>query len=655
MIVVTAAPTPSLSRRRAAAALAAVAVGAAALLITAQSGAAAAPVSPPAPAAVPVAAAAPVTTTAGKVSLSVDPAGGLSTAGATLKVSGNGFDPGTGLYVAICHADGKAPTSLKDCVGGAIPKSNTSRSWAHISDGGQQPGESVAAKWGPGGSFGVELVLPPSDSASDALDCAKVPCAVYTTVDTGQNKAENLSVPLVYAAPATTSSAPTSTAAASSTAASTIASSTPASSTAPSSTAPSSTPSSIASSSPQFSTSSAVVATTVQAKSVRFPTVVAGTAQEVLFAGFAPNEPVTVTLYSAPQPLPAARADQDGVVKVDFTVPADLEPATHLLRVVGQTSKVTGVASFVVTAPVVSSSAIAVVSTPVSSSAVSSSPPASSALPVPATLTSASVASSAPVSSAVAPVVPPASSGGRTTWPWYLLAVLLAVILGTVAYLLSRRAKLAAERRENDALLADAAAAEHERNLDAIARANADAPTAYLGGAGPEVLPPSGYTGYHPGEHGLLSGRDHPDNPGLLSGTGYRGQPPVDPPTTFLPGDDRTTALPADRTTALPGDGATALPDDRTTALPQDGTTALPGDRTTAVPGGPPTGAWRPDFDDPAGGPPTGTWRPDFDDDNPSVGPRPDGLNERRDGSTGEQPDDQDPDGRSGGRHSRPS
>lgn len=621
MIGVTAAQNTPQSRRRAAAALAAVAVGAAALLIAAQPGAAAAPAGPAAVALGPVAVAAPATTSAGDISLTVDPAGGLTTAGATLKVAGKGFDTGTGLYVAICHANRTAPASLKDCVGGAIPNGNTSRSWAHITDQGEQSGGPVVAKWGADGSFAVQLVLPASDSASDALDCARVPCAVYTTADTGQKKTENLSVPLVYAAPATTTSAAVSTST-STTRSSSTSSSTTSSSTTPSSTAPSSTPSSVASSSPQFSTSSAVVPTTVQAKSVRFPTVVAGTAQEVVFAGFAKNESVTVTLYSAPQPLPATRADQDGVVKVDFTVPLDLEPATHLLRVVGQTSEVTGVASFVVSAPVVPSSAAAAVSTPVTSSAVSSSIPVSSAVPIPATLSTVSVASSAPVSSAVAPVVPAASSGSRTRWPWYALAVLLVIILGAVAYLLSRQARLAAERRENDALLADAAAAEHERNLDAIARANADAPTAYLGGSSPALPPPAGYTGYHPGEHGLLSGRDHPDSPGLLSGTGDRGLPPADQPTTYLPGDP---------TTALPSEPTAGRPDDRTTALP---------------------GSRRPDVDDPMGGPPTGTWRPDFDEDgNPWSGQGQSGPD-----APPERPPGEEPDGpATGGRHSRPS
>jgi hypothetical protein len=369
------------------------------------------------------------------------------------------------------------------------------------------------------------------------------------------------------------------------------------SSPASSSAAPSFSPSSSAASSLQFSTSSAPIATTVQAKSVRSPTVVAGGQQEVLFAGFAKNEPVTVTLYSAPRALPATRADQDGVVKVDFIVPADLEPATHLLQVVGQNSRVTGVASFVVTSPVVPSSAVVVPSTPVTTSAVSSAP----AVPVPSTVSAASsIASTATVSSAAAAVAPPAAS--RTVvWPWYALGALLAVLAGVIAYLLNRRSRLAAERRDNDAMLADAAAAEHERNMDAIARANADAPTAYLGGG--ELVPPApsrglgGYTGYHPGEHGLLSGRDNPENPGLLSGTGYRSLPPADQPTT-----------------ALPGEG-TMRPDERTTYLPGEATTQLPSGQQPGSSGPTRPARAQPNDDAAAGGPATGTWRPDFDDD----------------------------------------
>ena len=635
---VTAAPIPTQFRRRSAAALAAVAVGAAALLIALQSGAAAAPAAP----ALVGDAATPVTTIAGKLSLTVDPAGGLTTAGATLKVAGRGFDTATGIYLAICHADGKAPASLKDCVGGAIPGGNTTKSWAHVSNKAPADGATVLP-WGAGGSFSVGLALPASDSASDALDCAKVPCAVYTASDQGRGTAENLSVPLVYAAPATSGSS--------------SAVSTPPSSTSPvqpSSTPPSSSPpvssppSSSPASSPQSSTSAAVP-TTVEAKSVRSASIAAGGLQEVLFAGFTKDEPVTVMLYSAPQALPATRADGDGVVKLDFTVPANLEPGTHLVRVVGQLSKVTGVASFVVTAPVVASSAVAVPSTRATTSVASSSAPVSSAVPVPATLSPASStpASSTVVSSAIAPVAPPASAS-RAVWPWYALGALLAILAGVVAYLLNRRFRLAVERRDNDALLADAAAAEHERHLDAIARANADAPTAYLGDAEPggtPTPPTGGYSGYHPGEHGLLSGRDHPDSPGLLSGTGYRALPPVEPPTTALPAAG--SARPDDSTTFLPGEPTTYLPGEATTSLPGENNPRSAG--AGGRPNPSPTGGAQPDPDDAtAGGPPTGSWRPDFDDEPFGPSTR---SGEESPESTGDEPEDP----ASGGRHSRPN
>lgn len=140
--------------------------------------------------------------------------------------------------------------------------------------------------------------------------------------------------------------------------------------------------------------------------------------------------------------------------------------------------------------------------------------------------------------------------------------------------------------REKERTLAEGAAGEHARAVGAITRANADAPTAYIG-----PLPtdePGGYSGYHPGEHGLLSGRDNPDNPGLLSGQQYRPDPTLDRPTTYLP--PNTPRSPA--TGQFPA-------------------------------GGPPTGAWTPDFTGDAAadrGPGTTAWRPDFDDDPDSSG-----------------------------------
>ncbi|MGI8589374.1 MAG: hypothetical protein ACR2M5_00005, partial [Nakamurella sp.] len=96
-----------------------------------------------------------------------------------------------------------------------------------------------------------------------------------------------------------------------------------------------------------------------------------------------------------------------------------------------------------------------------------------------------------------------------------------------------------------------------------------------------------GYTGFDPGEHGLLSGRDNPDNPGLLSGHGYRQGDTGEPPTTYLPPqpdvDQPTRYAPPQ---AHPLDSAPGAD------------SATGADSGTGVDSGPHTSTWRPDFDD---------------------------------------------------------
>ncbi len=591
---VTNGPRPALSIRRSApqrgrvaAALAATAVLAASLLIIVDQSAIAAP-----PAAAAVAqAAAPVTTTATTTgstgttaSLSVDPAGGLTTAGATLHVTGKGFNSQAGLYVAICHLNGSArPDVQTDCVGSPIP-ANTSKSWAHIDGSGTAVPGQASIPWQPGGSFAVDLALPASNSASDALDCSKVVCAVITTPDVAQDDpSQDLSVPITYAATPSTPTTPT------------TSSSTPTTSSSPATT------------SQQIVTSTiTVVGTTVQPKTIASTSVVAGGTQEVLFAGFAKNESVSVTLYSDPIKLPDAKADSDGIVKIDFTVPATLPAGTHLLRAVGRTSKVVGIASFEVTAPVVQSTA--------ASSAPVSSVPASSAAIAPIPVASSAAASSAaPTSRLVAVVVLPAAAKSRLVWPWYVLGVVVLLWVGLAIFLMQRRRKrLAAENLEKERILAEASLAENERAAAAQSAANSDAPTAYIGPVSSDQ--PEGYLGYHPGEHGLLSGRDHPDNPGMMSGRGQHPGSTGEQPTTYLP--------------PAPGAGAAPAGGSATGAAGSD-----------PAAGGPPTGAWTPDFAAPqrsgspadtapeadSGGPGTSQWQPNFDDEDDSDGPGPTG------------------------------
>jgi len=645
-----------LARRRAAAALAAALVSAVGLLVGLGQSAADAGL----PARSVVAAAAPATTASpAGVSLTVNPASGLTPTGGSIQVIGSGFKTTRGLYVAICRADGKAPGSLTDCVGGAIPDANTSTSWGHVTADGMQPtgGGPVPAKWVDGGKFAVKLTLPPSGAASDALDCSKVACAVYTTPDAGKDRTQQLSVALTYqwvGSSVSHSSVTDSSVSDSSVLNSSVASSSKASTSVPgssvsnlsvsnssvlnssvasssiggsagsASSAVSSSPASsaqvpTASSSPLSSAQVVTstirsVATTVPPKFVRADPVAVGASQEVLFAGFAKGETVTVTLYSAPRSLPATKADPDGIVKIDFKIPADLAVGTHLLRVVGQTSKVTGTASFQVAAaavfgtPVTTSSAlpsstvgtvsgvgavgtVSTVSTvgtvstakasPGASTGASASSPAGAPVPAPP------IAPSAPVSSAAVPVSAASSSGSRPVWPWYLLGLALLLLIGLAALLLRRRSKrMATQMRDQEWLFEERALAEHQA-------ADADAPSTYL-----DPLPfrrAPGYTGFHPGEHGLLSGRENPDNPGLLAGHGYRqGDAVGDPPATYVPPVPGSTN---DR-------GATG--DSPTTVIPPDGRPAPPAEAGDGV--DPRTSSGRPDFDDEAegdaGGPP---------------------------------------------------
>ncbi len=511
-----------------------------------------------------VAAAAPTTTTKGAARLTVDPATGLSTAGGSIAVTGTGFKTSGGLYVAVCAANGKAPASLADCVGGPVPDANTSRSWAHIGPAAASDGGPVVRPWAAGGSFAVSLTLPRSSSASDALDCSRVACAVYTTPDNSQDASQRLSIPVAYRpAPGTTGTGTTtSRSTTTNTTTTAAATTTTAASSAPASSSSVSTP---ASAPVEESTSVLASApSTVQAVSIRFASVAAGGQQEVLFGGFARNEAVTVRLYSAPQSLPAARADANGVVKIDFTVPAGLDPGTHYVRVDGATSKVTGIATFLVTAPASpsptassrpSSSAVssAAVLPSAESSATSSAPVSTPASAVPGATAQSTAASGAAGAGSTAT---DSDAGSRPVWPWFVLGLVLLVWAGLAAWLLQRRhaARIASEQQEKERLLAFGAAAEQQRAARAIAAANPGAPeyqqppqtgypygptndgptndgptnygpTNYLGGGpdsgGPD-LPTSytGYAGYHPGEHGLLSGRDGPDDPGLLSGRG---------------------------------------------------------------------------------------------------------------------------------------
>jgi len=362
----------------------------------------------------------------------------------------------------------------------------------------------------------------------------------------------------------------------------------------------------------------------VQPKSIRLDPIQAGAAQEVLFAGFTKGEPVTATLDSAPLADASVKADSDGFVKVDFKVPATTASGTHLLRVLGQTSKISGVASFqVIAAPASSAPASSAASSVRVSAVASTRAPVSSAVLAPVVLSTSS-SSSAATSAAIAPLTPlvTGSSSSKPVWLWYVLGAVVALWAGFAIYMVQRRrSRLAAEMRDKETTLGEGAAAEQQRTADAILRANSDAPTAYVGTLGtPGTIvnqSGAGYQGYHPGEHGLLSGRDNPENPGLLAGKRYRPDSTADIPITYQPGTPNTGPSGAAGTGSA-GDSAQLA--------------------------GPATGLWRPDFSS-AGeippvdaGPGTAQWRPDFETEVPPETGRPGGRHGLRSEDENDEP-----------------
>ena len=115
--------------------------------------------------------------TASGLSLTVTPTKALNPASATVKVSGRGFNPLVGIYVAFCVTPpkGQLPTP---CGGGMSATGSASSAW--ISSNPPPYGATLAKPYGKGGTFSVTLKI--SAMIGD-VDCRKVSCSVVTRAD----------------------------------------------------------------------------------------------------------------------------------------------------------------------------------------------------------------------------------------------------------------------------------------------------------------------------------------------------------------------------------------------------------------------------------------------------------------------------------------
>jgi hypothetical protein len=137
--------------------------------------------------------------------LSVTPVDGLDPTGATIEVTGTGYDPSIGVYVAFCVDNGPA-TAPSPCIGGAGPSGDSTAS-AWISDNPPPYATELTEPYGPGGSFSVQLTITAQDGNVDCLDPA-TPCKVVTRADhlSSANRSADVKVPVSFA----TTSGPTS-------------------------------------------------------------------------------------------------------------------------------------------------------------------------------------------------------------------------------------------------------------------------------------------------------------------------------------------------------------------------------------------------------------------------------------------------------------
>lgn len=140
--------------------------------------------------------------TTGATTLAVSQAAGLNPAGQPVQVSGLGFDPAKGIYVALCVVPPDRRTAPGPCGGGAdLSGQGGASRW--ISSNPPSYGAGLALPYGPGGSFSVTLTV--GAVVAPGLDCRAVRCGIVTRNDhlRSADRSQDLIVPVQFgAAPA---------------------------------------------------------------------------------------------------------------------------------------------------------------------------------------------------------------------------------------------------------------------------------------------------------------------------------------------------------------------------------------------------------------------------------------------------------------------
>ncbi|MGJ7441800.1 hypothetical protein [Aquipuribacter sp. MA13-6] len=126
--------------------------------------------------------------------------------GQRVTVSGSGFDPTKGVYVALC-VDRGAGALATPCIGG-IDTSGSASSSAWVSSNPPAYGEGLATPYGPGGTFDVTIQVSAADQFADCLDPASAPsgCALFVRADHTRagDRSQDVRIPVTWASGATT-------------------------------------------------------------------------------------------------------------------------------------------------------------------------------------------------------------------------------------------------------------------------------------------------------------------------------------------------------------------------------------------------------------------------------------------------------------------
>lgn len=133
----------------------------------------------------------------GATSLSASPTRNLPTTGASVRVSGKGFDSRIGIYVALCVTPTKGSAIAPGPCGGGVNVAGSNPASAWVSSNPPAYGKSLAIPYSKGGRFRVALTVSPMIGD---IDCRIVSCSIVTRADHTRSfdRTSDLFVPVTF-------------------------------------------------------------------------------------------------------------------------------------------------------------------------------------------------------------------------------------------------------------------------------------------------------------------------------------------------------------------------------------------------------------------------------------------------------------------------